>query len=210
MHPSGAQCDDPRTVIEDLARIAASGERRLQRLERMFRWTAALFLLTLMLVLYALIQALAAGGAGAETPLGWPHVAPEVTADDLQVRPEPEVVGPRAEFHQRIETLRARLAQAEEEPSPLEVIAVTLHDIRGVLHDTHAALEAMPQMAEDMSHMRGDMDRIATVMGSMDDKMSGVPLMAEEMRRLNLSIDIMTTSIDSTMGRMGRIMPYYW
>jgi hypothetical protein len=54
------------------------------------------------------------------------------------------------------------------------------------------------------------MDRIATVMGSMDDKMSGVPLMAEEMRRLNLSIDIMTTSIDSTMGRMGRIMPYYW
>jgi|GEM_PF-1405605 len=210
MHPSRAQYDDPRTAIEDLARIAASGERRLQRLERMFRWTAALFLLTLMLVLYVLTQALAAGGAGAEAPLGWPHVAPEVTADDLQVRPETEATGPRAEFHQRVETLRARLAEAEEEPGPLEVIAVTLHDIRGVLHDTHAALEAMPQMGEDMSRMRGDMDRIATVMGSMDDKMSGVPLMAEEMRRLNLSIDIMTTSIDSTMGRMGRIMPYYW
>jgi hypothetical protein len=210
MHPNGAQYDDSRTAIEDLARIAASGERRLQRLERMFRWTAALFLLTLMLALYVLTQALSAGGAGAEVARSWPHVAPEVTAEDLQIRPEPEVVGPRAEFHQRIENLRARLADAEEEPSPFEVIAVTLHDIRGVLHDTRAALAAMPQMGEDMSHMRGDMDRIANVMGSMDDKMSGVPLMAEEMRRLNLSIDIMTTSIDSTMGRMGRIMPYYW
>jgi hypothetical protein len=210
MHPTGTQYDDSRTAIEDLARIAVSGERRLQRLERMFRWTAALFLLTLMLVLYALTQALAAGGAGAEVPRGWPHAAPEVTADDLQVRPEPEAVGPRAEFHQRVEDLRARLAEAEEEPSPFEVIAVTLHDIRGVLHDTRDALAAMPQMGENMSHMRGDMDRIATVMGSMDDKMSGVPLMAEEMRQLNLSIDIMTTSIDSTMGRIGRIMPYYW
>jgi hypothetical protein len=148
MHPSGAQYDDPRTVIEDLARIAASGERRLQRLERMFRWTAALFLLTLMLVLYALTQALAAGGAGAEAPRGWPHAAPEVTADDLQVRPEPEAIGPRAEFHQRVEHLRARLAEAEEEPSALEVIAVILHDMKDVLHETRQMLAVMPQMAK--------------------------------------------------------------
>jgi hypothetical protein len=210
MHPSITQYDDPRAAIVDLARIAASSERRLQRLERVLRWTAALFLLTLMLLLYAVVQGLAAGSAGAEAARGWPHAAPELTPDDLRVVTEPEAIGSRAAFHQRVENLRTRLAEAEEESNPFEVIAVTLHDIRGVLHDTRGALSAMPKMGEDMSYMRAEMERIAAVMGSMDDKLGGVPVMAEEMRRLNLSIDIMTTSIDSTMGRIGRIMPYYW
>ena len=199
---------DTSAAIADLARIAVSGERRLQRLERLLRWTAALFLLTLALALYALSQAF--GAAGAQAQAGWPHAAPGPIPEELETA---EVVaeGPQGDFRARIEELRRRVAEAEAETlDPGHALAVILHDMKDVLHETRQMLAVMPQMAEDMRDMRGDMVRIADTMDSMDDKMTGVPVMAEEMRRLNINIDIMTTSIDSTMGRMGRMMPYMW
>ena len=199
---------DTSAAIADLARIALSGERRLQRLERLFRWTAALFLLTLTLALYALSQAFGAGGAQAQA--GWPHAAPDPIPEEAEVA---DTIGKpwAGDFRARIEELRGRVAEAEVEAmDPGHALAVILHDMKDVLHETRQMLAVMPQMAEDMRDMRGDMERIAGTMDSMDDKMTGVPVMAEEMRRLNINIDIMTTSIDSTMGRMGRMMPYMW
>ena len=199
---------DTSAAIADLARIALSGERRLQRLEHLFRWTAALFLLTLTLALYALSQAFGAAGAQAQT--GWPHVAPDPMPEAAETA-APVEARQTVDFRARIEELRGRVAEAEGEAlDPVHALAVILHDIKDVLHETRQTLSVLPDMAEDMGHMRGDMERIAGTMGSMDDKMTGVPVMAEEMRRLNVSIDIMTTSIDSTMGRMGRMMPYMW
>ena len=199
---------DTSAAIADLGRIALSGERRLQRLERLFRWTAALFLLTLALALYALSQAF--GTAGAQAQAGWPHAAPDPIPEKLETA---EAVGDGREggFRARIEGLRGRVAEAEAEALDLgHALAVILHDMKDVLHETRQMLAVMPQMADHMRDMRGDMERIADTMDSMDDKMTGVPVMAEEMRRLNINIDIMTTSIDSTMGRMGRMMPYMW
>jgi hypothetical protein len=199
---------DTSAAIADLARIALSGERRLQRLEGLFRWTVALFLLTLTLALYALSQAFGAAGAQAQT--GWPHVAPDPTPEKAETA-APVEERQAVDFRARIEELRAGVAAAEGEAlDPGHALAVILHDIKDVLHETRQTLSVLPDMAEDMGHMRNDMERIAGTMGSMDDKMTGVPVMAEEMRRLNVSIDIMTTSIDSTMGRMGRMMPYMW
>ena len=199
---------DPSAAIADLARIALSGERRLQRLERLFRWTIALFLLTLALALYALSQGF--GAAGAQAEAGWPHAAPDPIPEELETA-DFVAQGPQGDFRARIEELRGRVAEAEAEAlDPGHALAVILHDMKDVLHETRQMLAVMPQMAEDMHEMRGNMERIAGTMDSMDDKMTGVPVMAEEMRRLNINIDIMTTSIDSTMGRMGRMMPYMW
>ena len=199
---------DTSAAIADLARIALSGERRLQRLERLFRWTAALFLLTLTLGLYALSQAFGAAGAQAQT--GWPHAVPDPIPGEVETT-EAVGKGREGDFRARIEELRERVADAEAETlDPGHALAVILHDMKDVLHETRQMLAVMPQMAEDMRDMRADMERIAGTMDSMDDKMTGVPIMAEEMRRLNINIDIMTTSIDSTMGRMGRMMPYMW
>ncbi|AGA35196.1 hypothetical protein TVNIR_3566 [Thioalkalivibrio nitratireducens DSM 14787] len=209
---------DRHRAIEDLTRIALSGERRLQRLERLFRWTALLFAMTLVLGFYALVQLFSAGPAQAQ--LGWPHVAPtpaphpvpEAIAPPPRVAPlEDPVEQPATGFRSRIESLRDQIAGAEDHAfDPGHLLAVILHDIRDVLHDTRVALEVMPQMGDDIRQMRADMGRIAATMGTMDQKMTGVTVMAEEMRRLNTNIDIMTTSIDSTMGRMGRMMPYFW
>jgi len=211
MDQTRADPRDPYPAIEELARIALSGERRLQRLERLFRWTAALFVLTLALALYALAQGFGGAPARAQAPLGWPHVAPEVVPEEPESEADPLQPHRAADFHSRIEALRSRVTEAaDEEMNPFHALAVILHDIRGVLHETRTMLAVMPQMGEDLGEMRGDMQRMAGTMASMDQKMTGIPLMAEEMRQLNTNIDIMTTSIDSTMGRMGRMMPYFW
>lgn len=204
--------NDTPEAIADLVRVALAGERRLQRLERLFRWTVALFLLTLAASLYALSQALGATDARAQA--GWPHAAPMLVPQ--------AVAPPRSEtaaepghlaqaFRDRVHKLKAEIVGVEDgELNVGHALAVILHDTRDVLHEVREMLAVMPAMGEDIHSMRGDMGRIATTMDSMDGKMTGVPVMAEEMRRLNVNIDIMTTSIDSTMGRMGRMMPYMW
>jgi len=195
-------------AIADLARIAVSGEHRLQRLERLFRWTAALFLLTLILILYFLLQALAAGPARAQ--LGWPHAIPEPAPEGSEHVAYAGRAGAEG-LRTRIDELRVRVAAAEpDELDPTHALVVILHDMKDALQETRQMLAVMPEMAEDLRQMRGDMERIAGTIGAMDDKMAGIPVMAEEMRRLSINIDIMTTSIDSTMGRMGRMMPYLW
>ncbi len=204
--------NDTPEAVADLVRVALAGERRLQRLERMFRWTVALFLLTLALSLYALSQAFGATDARAQS--GWPHAAPipvpqVVAPARRETATEPEHLAQA--FRDRVRRLKAEIAGLEDgELNVGHALAVILHDTRDVLHEVREMLAVMPAMGEDMHSMRGDMGRIAATMDSMDGKMTGVPVMAEEMRRLNVNIDIMTTSIDSTMGRMGRMMPYMW
>ena len=199
---------DPSAAIAELAHIQLAGERRLQRLERLFRWNLALLLSTLLLAAFALSQFL---GAASAQP-GWPHVAPPPIPDPEVVEPvKAEPASPAEEFLTRIEALRTGIAGADAaQMNPFHAITVVLHDLREVLQESQRALNVLPEMVEEMREMRGDIGHIAATMDSMDAKMTGVPLMAEEMRRLNINIDIMTTSIDSTMGRMGRMMPYVW
>jgi len=183
-----------------------AGEFRLQRLEKLFGWNLALLLSTLLLAAFALSQFL--GSASAQP--GWPHVAPPPIPEPRVVEPEPPLP-PAEEFRSRVEALRAELAATDAaQMNPFHAITVVLYDLREVLQENQRALSVLPEMVEEMREMRGDIGHIAATMDSMDTKLTGVPLMAEEMRRLNINIDIMTTSIDSTMGRMGRMMPYVW
>lgn len=205
-HP--ARLSDPSAAIAELARIQIAGERRLQRLEKLFRWNVVLLLSTLALASLALSQF---PGAASAQP-GWPHVAPQTIPEPELAQPVPtEPASPAEEFVTRIEALRTGIAEGDaSQMNPFHAITVVLHDLRAVLKESQQALAVLPEMVQEMRDMRGDIGHIAATMDSMDTKMSGVPMMAEEMRRLNVNIDIMTTSIDSTMGRMGRMMPYVW
>lgn len=206
-HPT--RSSDPSAAIAELARIQVAGERRLQRLEKLFRWNLALLLATLVLASFALSQFL--GPASAQP--GWPHIAPPPIPEPRVVEPAPPQppLPPAEEFRSRVEALRAELAATDAaQMNPFHAITVVLHDLREVLKESQQSLAVLPEMVNEMREMRGDIGQIAATMDSVDTKMTGVPLMAEEMRRLNINIDIMTTSIDSTMGRMGRMMPYVW
>ncbi len=195
-------------AIAELARIQLAGERRLQRLERLFRWNLALLLSTLLLASLALTQFF--GAASAQS--GWPHAAPEPIPEPQVTEPlEADPAPPVPDFRTRIEELRTGVAGADpEQINPFHAITVVLYDLHAVLRESNEALAVLPEMVEEVRQMRGDVGQIAATMDSMDGKMDGVPVMAEEMHRLNVNIDIMTTSIDSTMGRMGRMMPYFW
>jgi len=52
------------------------------------------------------------------------------------------------------------------------------------------------------------MPHIKTYMKQMDQKISAVPAMAAHMDLMNRNIASMTTSMGSTMGRMGKWMPW--
>ncbi|TVP84551.1 MAG: hypothetical protein EA347_10705 [Thioalkalivibrio sp.] len=197
-------------AIAELARIQLAGERRLQRLERLFRWNLVLLLSTLLLAAFALTQFF---GAASAQP-GWPHATPQLMPEPQPIEPPvaaPAPESPMPDPRAGVEEPRAGVAGVEpEQMDPFHAITAVLHDLHGVLHESKEALAVLPEMVEEMRQMRGDVGRIAATMDSMDGKMDGVPVMAEEMHRLNVNIDIMTTSIDSTMGRMGRMMPYVW
>lgn len=92
----------------------------------------------------------------------------------------------KAEFDQFMESLRHDVKSAENF-NPGKTIAV-------ILHDMQLALQAMPAMAKDMREMNA--------------KMSSVPVMADQMGQMNWKMGIIAHDIDSTMGRMGRMMPW--
>ena len=43
----------------------------------------------------------------------------------------------------------------------------------------------------------------------LNNALSSVPIMAEEMRQMNVKMGVMTYGVDSTMGRMGRMVPWW-
>lgn len=208
MNQTPIRPSETSAAIAELARIQLAGERRLQRLERLFRWNMVLLLSTLLLAAFALTQFF---GAASAQP-SWPHAAPEPIPEPRAAEPmEAEPTPPTQDFRARVEALRTGVAEADpEQMNPLHAMTVVLYDLQGVLDESREALAVLPEVVEELRQMRGDTGQIAATMDSLNGKMDGVPVMAEEMQRLNVNIDIMTTSIDSTMGRMGRMMPYIW
>ena len=61
---------------------------------------------------------------------------------------------------------------------------------------------------QSMDEALAAMPHIKTYMKQMDQKISAVPAMAAHMDLMNRNIASMTTSMGSTMGRMGKWMPW--
>lgn len=104
----------------------------------------------------------------------------------------PDLQGPPRSSGHVTDTDRSRiLARARDaalaDPADFDAeaaIAVYLHDIARQLEATNGRLEAVDRNTASLTHL------------------------ANEMRELNLKMNVVTQSIDSTMGTMGRIMNY--
>lgn len=94
----------------------------------------------------------------------------------------------KEDFEAKMLGLKQRLGAVKEDAGDTgKLVAV-------ILHDMQKALQAMPAMAQDMHEMNA--------------KMSAVPAMAVEMQAMNARMGIMAYGVDSTMGRMGRMVPW--
>jgi hypothetical protein len=185
--------------IEHLAALAARSESRLQALEGRRRGAPGLVLGTLLLATFAAGHFTAGPPAArAESPGEWIGHAEQATIETAKAGIRDVVALEQKEqqrFHQVMEGVRQDLNRAKEKSfEPAVAVAVILHDMKRML-------EAVPRMADDMHRMTADMHE-------MNQKMSAVPAMAAEMNMMNRHMGVMTQGVDSTMGRMGRMMPW--
>lgn len=181
MTPAPRDTDELVALVTSLAHTVAQGEQRARSLERVIHW-GALALISIMVLL----------------SYGGMHVMREARAEallsdvkqmggQLLERGEAELAhlegDARTDFAARMAAIKRDLASVEH-LDPIRSISVILHDMK-------VAMEAMPQMAEDMHAMRIDMHSMAADMHDMNGKMG-----------------VMAHGVDSTMGRMGRNMPW--
>lgn len=122
-------------------------------------------------------------GAGMGTP-----ATAQGLLQRLETRVQHDEEKLKESFEARMLGMKKRLAEAKAESVD------TAHMVAVILHDMKKALEAMPAMAEDMHQMNA--------------KMSAVPAMAAEMHDMNMKMGIMAHGVDTTMGRMGRMVPW--
>ena len=184
--------------IERLTLLGARSEARLRALERRRRWLPVVLLggglLGFLLGQFSANPQSAWADSGPSPAKGAEHfieAQAKAAARDLTGLDEKE----RQHFDALIEGVRRDLNRAEETTlDPARMIAVTLHDMKRLF-------ESMPRMANDMHRMTSDMHE-------MNQKMSAVPAMATEMNVMNRQMGVMAQGVDSTMGRMGRMMPW--
>ena len=170
--------------IERLTLALDRSEQRLRRTERQLRFFGLSAISAIALWLFA--------GPYAGTPV---HAEGVIASVEHKI--EQDIAALEKKSEQEFRTLMGRVKQdlaAAERADPAHMVAVILHDMKNML-------EAVPRMADDVERMANDMQQ-------MNGKMSAVPAMAGEMQQMNLKMGVMTYGVDSTMGRMGRWMPW--
>lgn len=185
--------------IARLTLLTTRSEARLKDLERRRRWLSVLILGGGLLAF--LVGHFSAGPQSAQADSGLGAAAGQVE-QALERRAQAAITElsgfeekERQRFSEIIAGVRQDLNRAKDGAfEPGIAVAVILHDMKQML-------EAVPRMADDMHRMTNDMHE-------MNQKMSAVPAMAAEMNLMNRQMGVMSQGVDSTMGRMGRMMPW--
>lgn len=179
-------------LAQQLSALTALAQQNELRVARLLRWNQRLLLglsMGVALSVYAAVNVATSTPAQAGNAIA--AVAQDAKAVDAGVKRDLEAA--RAGFDQNVERLRADLAAAKQ-VGGLKSLVVLMNDIK-------KALQAMPPMAANMETMAKDMHQ-------MNGKMSAVPAMAAQMQQMNANVAVMTYGVNSTMGRMGRMMPW--
>lgn len=103
-------------------------------------------------------------------------------------RISPEEAKEEAQFAELMKRARRSMIQSGRIDSGL-ASAVALQEIR-------EDLASVPQMAADMRQINA--------------KLSAVPMMSTQLEDITLRLNVMTGTMDSTMGRAGRMMNWFW
>jgi hypothetical protein len=184
--------------VDRLIAVDTRSEARLQALERRRRRFPWLTIGVAMLAFILGHFSAAPQSARAEASASSLVRAEQAVVEKAKTGIEDVVALERKEqqrFHSIMEGARRDLNRAKDTGFDAGIaVAVILHDMKRML-------EAVPRMADDMHRMTGDMHE-------MNQKMSAVPAMAAEMNVMNRQMGVMSRGVDSTMGRMGRMMPW--
>lgn len=198
MPTTNQQLDEMHQTVRQLVQTLAQTEARHERAMRRQRWNFVVFVMLLGLAFYMTNDPGAA--LFAEVP--------------AQSPPQAETLDPESRAKMREELIkvlpdekRQRLDRFEQEVNWVSQYMQTWDQgmegavVALMLYKMSNSMESVPQMFEQMK-----------VMNSI---MTAMPLMATEMQRINANMSlitanmgVMTRNMDSTMGRMGRSMPW--
>lgn len=195
MEPSKSDIAQLAESIQLLAGAVQAGEHRMRRAEAWNRRLTAGLLAVVGLATYLGYYAVTAPFAQArpQDPIARIGQDAEHLMHDEAAKAKAWEAQEKAKFDHMIANVRADLNKAEKF-DPLHSVAILLKDMRDML-------EAVPRMADNM-------DTMNTAMTEMNHKMGAMPAMAVDMHQMNGKMGVMSYGVDSTMGRMGRMMPW--
>ena len=195
MDTTDKRIDQLTSTIERLSSTLAINERRYQAMQRKLRIASVIVLSVVLVAGFSFNRAIQAQQPAMAPGIGQQQyvnmlarsqrlnaIAERVLRQIEQQQEQMERV--RQEQMERVRRQEITIAEAEAEaemPEMPDMGAI----IAVVLNDMKVALELVPQMANDMRTM-------SIVAQEMDRKMT-----------------IITANVDSTMGRMGRTMPWF-
>jgi hypothetical protein len=198
MQPTNEQLNEMNQTVRQLARIFAQTETHHERAMRRQRWL--LLLVTMLFALAFYITREPSATAFAQVPA---HLTPKNT----QLDPQSRAAMRETLIAQLPEENRQRLIGFEQQVQWVSQYMQTWDEgmegavVALMLYNMGKSMEAVPKMHEQMK-----------VMNSL---MNAMPVMATEMQRMNANMSVitanmgvMTHNMDSTMGRMGRSMPW--
>ena len=176
------------SAVAALTSLVVASEHRAQRLERLSRRLLLAVSILVPLVLFLGLRAVP------------PALAQARAVADVQ--DDPSRAGRRAELLASLpEMTRNEIEQFERQARWLSEYLRTF----GQDFDAGAVVALfLSKMAEDM-HAMPNMNR---EMQTMNANMAAVPAIAVEMQRMNQLMTTIAANMDSTMGRMGRSMPW--
>jgi hypothetical protein len=131
-----------------------------------------------------------------------------VAEDRPQARPAELTVGSAPDLEARRQALLAQLpAEQRQEIGDFSAKVQWLHEFMRTSpeFDAGAAVALfLSMMVRDISSVPG----MYQEMQVMNARMAAVPAMAAELQGINAKMSVMTSAMDSTMGRAGRMMPW--
>lgn len=132
-------------------------------------------------------------------------------------------IDPEAALERRAQLLaslepaeRARLEQFEAQTALVrEYVQVSPEFNAGatvalVLSSMSRSVEVMPALYRVVAEMADDMRAMNARLAEMDRKMDALPVLATQVQGMRGEMAIMAASVDSTMGRAGRMLPWNW
>lgn len=132
-------------------------------------------------------------------------------------------IDPEAALERRAQLLaslepaeRARLEQFEAQTALVrEYVQVSPEFNAGatvalVLSSMSRSVEVMPALYRVVAAMVDDMRAMNARLAEMDRKMDALPVLATQVQGMRVEMAIMAASVDSTMGRAGRMLPWNW
>jgi len=132
-------------------------------------------------------------------------------------------IDPEAALERRAQLLaslepaeRARLEQFEAQTALVrEYVQVSPEFNAGatvalVLSSMSRSVEVMPALYRVVAAMADDMRAMNSRLAEMDHKMDALPVLATQVQGMRGEMAIMAASVDSTMGRAGRMLPWNW